>query len=325
MIGKTVLLACSLLSATTIGARAAEKLTFLMSWRAEAENGGYFQAQTRGYYTDCGVDVTVRQGGAGIDTTQLLTAGAVDAALVSQNDGAMRMNVAGFPSRAVMATFQRSPTTLDAHPDSGIEKMEDMRGHPILLSAGNRNTFWPFLKKKYGFADDQLRSFTGQFAPFLADKRAVTQDFVTNGPYVMKHDNGFDVKFFLLADNGYVPYSSIVVVSQKLIDEKPKAVQCLVDGSRKGWIDYMKDPKAGFDEIKKIAPENNDGLMKFGWDTMKNYKLVETDDTAKLGVGAMTDARWKEHFAMLVSNGLYKPDFDYRSAYTLDFLKQSPQ
>lgn len=320
----TILVTGSLLLSAFSAAQANEAMSFIMSWRAEAENGGYYQAMVKGYYARCGIDMTIRQGGAGIDNAQLLTSGAVDAALLSQNDGVMRMNAAGFPARAVFAGFQRLASTLDVHPESGIEKMEDMKGHPIMLSAGNRNTIWPFLKQKYGFGDDQLRSFSGQFAPFLVDKTAVTQDLITNGPFVIKHDAGIEVRPFLLADYGYEPYSSLIVVPQKMIDTKPLLVQCLVDGSRKGWVDYMKDPQPAFAEIQKVADENSPELLRYAFETMKKYHLVETEDTAKLGFGAMTDERWKRHFELLVSNRLFPADFDYKSSYTLQFLARKP-
>jgi NitT/TauT family transport system substrate-binding protein len=303
---------------------AAVPITFQLSWHAQGENGGYYQAQLRGYYAACGIDMTIRQGGAGIDTKQLLTAGAVDAALISQNDGVMRMNQAGFKARAVMAIFQRFPATLDVHPDSGMQQMSDMRGHPIMLAAGNRDTFWPFLKQKYGLVDAQLHNFSGQYAPFLADKTVVVQDLITNGPFVIKREAGIDVKSFFLADYGYDPYSSIVAVSQKLIDEKPQVVECLVDASRKGWEDYLKDPKPAFAEIHRVAPENSPELLNYTFETIKKYHLVETDETAKYGIGVMTDARWKRHFDMLVTNHLFPADFDYKSAYTLQFLKKNP-
>jgi len=307
----------------TTGALANEPLNFLLSWRAQAENGGYYTALLKGYYAACGLDVTIRQGGAGIDPMQLLTGGAVDATLVSQNDGVLRMNEAGFPARAVFAAFQRSPQSFDVHPDSGIASFEDMRGHPIMVAAGGNSTYWPFFKQKYGFSDEQLRTFTGQFAPFLADKKAVTQDLITNGPYVIEQSGGPKVKVFLFADYGYNPYSSVVAVPQKLIDQKPKAVQCLVEGSRKGWTEYLKDPAPAFAEIAKIAPENTPGLLKYAFDTMLKNKLVESDDTAKAGIGIMTDERWKAHAEMLVKIGLFKPETDYTKAYTLEFLKNA--
>ena len=268
---KKVLLASTLLLATVATAQAGEPISFLMSWRAEAENGGYYQAQVKGYYAACGIDMNIRQGGAGIDTAQLLTGGAVDAALVSQNDGVMRMNQAGFHAARRDGRVPAPRPDARCPPRQRNREVGGYQGHPIMLAAGNRNTIWPFLKQKYGLPDDQLRSFTGQFAPFLADKTVVVQDLITNGPFVIKHDAGIDVKFFLLADYGYEPYSSVVAVSQKLIDEKPKVVQCLVDASRKGWVDYLKDPAPAFAEIQKIAPENSPELLSWALDTMKKY------------------------------------------------------
>lgn len=305
-------------------AKAAETMTFQMSWRPQAEQGGYYQALARGFYAACGIEMRIRPGGPGIDSTQLLTGGAVDVALVSQNDGVMRMVEAGFPARAVMAGFQKLPSIFMAHPESGVNSFEDMRGKPIMISQPNRNTFWPFLRRKFGFTDSQLRTYSGQIAVWMADQNAIQQGVITNEPFLIRQQTGADKRYFLLADAGYNPYTSIMAVSQKLIDEKPQAVQCLVDASRKGWEDFFRDPKPAFATIQKENPQNTDELMANSFRVMREMSLVENEDTARLGLGAMTDARWKAHFDMLVENGLFKPDFDYRSAYTLRFLQNKP-
>ena len=46
-----------------------------------------------------------------------------------------------------------------------------MKGHPILLSDASMTAFWLWLKAKYGFTDDQVRSYTFDNAPFIADKQ----------------------------------------------------------------------------------------------------------------------------------------------------------
>jgi NitT/TauT family transport system substrate-binding protein len=57
---------------------AAEKLSYMTTWRAQAEHGGYYQAVAKGFYRGCGVELTIRQGGPGVDGKQLLVAGAID-------------------------------------------------------------------------------------------------------------------------------------------------------------------------------------------------------------------------------------------------------
>ncbi|HZZ23573.1 MAG TPA: ABC transporter substrate-binding protein, partial [Roseiarcus sp.] len=40
----------------------------------------------------------------------------------------------------------------------------------------------------------------------------------------------------------------------------------------------------------------------------------------KLGIGAMTDARWKDFFDKMVKIGMVDSGTDYKKAYTLQFV-----
>lgn len=294
-------------------------LTFQMTWKAQAEHGGYYQAVEKGFYADCGLDITIREGGPGVDGLQLLTSGAVDIAVIGQNDGVMRMNEAGFPAKAVMATFQKMPQILMFHAESGIETPEDLAGRPIMISAANRNTFWPFLRARYGLSDDQLRNHTGQLATWIANPDSVQQAFVSNEPFRFKAETGQDANFFMLSELGYPAYSSLVVVPQAMIDATPEAVQCLVDATRKGWADFIADPAPALAEITRRQPDNSPEQMAFSIDKMVSEAILAEGDMA--GIGMMTEERWTEHFDKLVEFGLFPADFDLSSAYTLEFLK----
>jgi NitT/TauT family transport system substrate-binding protein len=307
-------------AAVSLAAAAQEKLSFNMSWKAQAEHGGYNQALVKGYYRDCGVDMVIRQGGPGIDTAQLLAGGAVNFAIVPYIDAVLQMNQAGFPARAIMGTFQKSAQILMTHPGNGINTLEDMRGKPVMISAAARTTFWPFLRSKYGWSDSQIRTYTGQLATFFADKQVVQQALITSEPHLVKRQTGEMPKTFLLADYGYMTYGSIVVTSQALIDKNPKGVQCMVGAAVRGWNDYLRDPKPAFEAIKKEEPQNSDDLMQYTYQTIKDAHLVQTPETDKAAIGIMTDARWKAHYDMLLANNLIKP-LDYRSAMDLRFVR----
>lgn len=308
------------LSAFTV-AHAQEKVTFLTSWRAQTEHGGFYQALAKGYYKACGVDMTIRQGGPGIDPAQLLTGGAVDFIMASHIDSILHMNAAGFPARAFMTAFQTSPQMLMAHPDSGINSFEDMKGRGVMISQGSRATFWPFLRKKYGWQDTQLRSYSGQLAQWLSDKTLVQQGFVTNEPFLVKQQAGWEPRVFMLSDAGFRTYGSILVGSQPLIDKKPAVVQCVVTASARGWDDFMKnDPKPALEAIKKEAPNNTDALMANSLQMMKEKKLVLNEDTDKWGVGIMTMERFKAHHDLLRDVELLKSDLNLNEILRVDFL-----
>ncbi len=314
----TYFLACAL-AAVANHATAAEKASFQLSWKAEAEHGGYYDALVKGYYSECGVDMTIRQGAPGIDPAQLLAGGAVDFALLPFIDTVLQLNQAGFQARAVLGTFQRTAQIFMTHADDGINSPQDMRGKPIMISVIGRTTFWPFFRDKFGWSDSQLRAYSGQLATFYADKNAIQQAFITNEPYLVKNRTGETPKTFLFADYGYLTYGSMVATSQAMIDHKPKVVACVVQASVKGWKEFLADPKPAFAVIKKEDPENTDGRLTYAYNAIKNYHLVETRETEKAGFGSMTEARWKAHYEMLVAEHLLKP-MDYKSTINMQFL-----
>jgi NitT/TauT family transport system substrate-binding protein len=322
---KRLLAAVSFVAAGTVNATAAEKITFMMSWKAQAEQGGFYNALVKGYYSACGVDITIRQGGPGIDPAQLLAGGAIDFSLAPFIDTVLLLNQAGFPARAVMGTFQRSAQILMTHSGNGINMLEEMRGKPIMIAAISRKTFWPFFRDKYGWSDAQIRAYTGQLATFFADKNSVQQAFITNEPFLVRRQTGDTPKTFLLADYGYLTYGSIVTTSQTLIDKNPKVVECVVQSSVRGWNDYLVDPKSAFEIIQREEPQNTNDLMTYAYQTIKDARLVQTNETEEAGIGTMNDERWKAHYEMLVDKDLIKP-MDYKSAINRNFLpKKAPK
>ncbi len=312
--------------AATLGARdaAAEtKVTFLTSWKAEAEHGGFYEALADGYYKKRGLDVQIRQGGPQINGAQMMVAGAVDMAMLSSSDDLLLAVKNGGQIKAVMSAMQKSTQILLVHPDSGIKSLADMKGRPIMLSASSVNTFFAWMKGKYGFDNSQIRKYTFNIAPFLVDKTAIQQGIVSNEPYVIEKRGGFKPRVFLLADYGYVPYHDLVAVQDSWIKDKPELVQAFVDASIEGWYSYLYgDPAPANVLIKKDNPEMDDETIAYSIEIMKKYGIVDLGDSAKLGIGAMTDARWKAHFDSMAAVGAYPKDLPYKLAYTLQFVNK---
>ena len=296
--------------------RASNQLVLQLSWRAQAEAGGFFEAAEKGYYSACGVNLVIRQGGNGIASDQLLPTGAVDIAMIPTSDGVLRMNQAGFKARAIFASLQHSPLGVDVHAESGITSPAGMRDSAMYISSSSRNTWWEFLKARYGLRDEQLRAYSGQHAPFIADPTGVMQNAVTNGGYVLAKEAGVKVRSFLLSDLGYDQYGGVLTAPQTLIDAHPEVIRCLVTASRHGWEDYLKDPTIGFAAVARIAPENTPDLMAYSYATMKRLKLVENADTQAAGIGAMTEARWQQIFNVGIEAKLFASTLDYHQGYT---------
>ena len=303
------------------GAPPLTKLRLATDWRAEAEHGGFYQALATGEYSRRGLDVQIIQGGPGVNVPQLLASGAADFGIGSNSFIVLNLAAEKAPVTAVMSAFQKDPQVLIAHPDAGIAGIADMKGHPILLADASITAFWVWLKAKYGFTDAQVRKYTFNSAPFLADKRAVQQGYVTSEPYTIEKEAGIKPAVFLLADNGYPGYAAMVLARNALIADRAPVVQAFVDASAAGWKSYLNGDAAPADAlIRKDNPEMTQDTLDQARAKLKRYGIVESGDSATGGIGAMTDARWKTFFDMASEHGIYPKTLDYRSAYTLDFL-----
>jgi NitT/TauT family transport system substrate-binding protein len=225
------------------------------------------------------------------------------------------------PLKAVAAVFQKDPQVLIAHPGTGVETLADLKGHPILLADASVTAFWVWLKAKYGFTDDQVRKYTFNSAPFLADKRAAQQGYVTSEPYTIEKEAGIKPKVFLLADNGYPGYATMILATDSLIAKNPAAVKAFIEATAQGWKDYLYgDPKPADALIKKDNPEITQDVLDQAREKLKSYAIVDGGDAKAGGIGAMTDARWQTFFDMAAGQGVYPKTLDYKSAYTLQFV-----
>jgi NitT/TauT family transport system substrate-binding protein len=300
-----------------------DKVAFGTNWVAEAEHGGFYQALADGTYRQHGLDVTIVPGGPNVNNRILLPIGKIDfflSANTLQGFDAVAQNV---PTIEVAALFQKDPQVLIAHPDQGIEKFEDLKNLTLFISKEGVASYFQWLKADYGFKDSQVKPYTFNPQPFLADTHSAMQGYVTSEPFAIAREAKFKPKVFLLADQGFSAYSTLIETRRQLADEKPDLVQRFVDASIIGWYNYIYGDNATANAlIKKQNPEMSDDLLAYSVAAMKEHGIVDSGDASALGIGAMTDARMKEFFEEMVRAGIAAPTLDYRKAYTLQFVNK---
>jgi NitT/TauT family transport system substrate-binding protein len=300
-------------------ARANDKIVFGLDWKAEAEYGGYYQALATGIYARHGLDVTIREGGPLINHMQLLMAGRLDFNLGGGR--AIEFAQEHLPFMAVAAIFQKDLAVLIAHPGAGNDSFASLNGKQIMIGADTRNGWWRFLAAKYGYSDSQIRPYTFNLAPFLADKDAIQQGYISSEPYLIQQKTGIEPVVLPISDSGYLGYASIITTSDKLVQQNPGLVQRFVDASIEGWYSYLYgDPAPANKLIEQANPDMPADLVAFGRKTMIQRGTVDSGDALKLGIGAMTDARWKAFYDSMVAVGVYKPGTDISKAYTTRFV-----
>jgi NitT/TauT family transport system substrate-binding protein len=301
-------------------AMAADKVTFLTSWYAQAEHGGFYQALAKGIYQKYGLDVTIKMGGPQVNGMQLLASGQADF-LMGYDLQVLKSVEQGLPVTTVAASFQTDPQGMMTHDD--VKDLAGLKnGKTVLVSTSGRTTWWPWLKEKYGLSEAQSRPYTFNLQPFMADPNLAQQAYPSSELF-QAAKAGVKTNFFLFADSGYPPYGTTVVTLDKIVKDKPDLVARFVRASMEGWKSYLADPAAANALIKQDNPNMKDDQLAYALDKLKQYKFVGGGDAASGGIGIMTDARWKKTYDFMVAAGLLKSGTDWHKAYTTQFVKDA--
>jgi NitT/TauT family transport system substrate-binding protein len=308
---------------TQVTAQGLDKVSYQTNWRAQAEHGGFYLAVANGIYKKHGIDAEIRMGGPQQNPSQLLLGGRVDM-IMSNSFEAINYVKENLPFLCIASIFQKDPQVIISHPGVGHDSLDKLKGKPILVGAAGRTSYWPFLKAKFGFTDEQVRPYTFNMAPFLADKQISQQGFLSSEPYAIQQA-GVNPVVHLIADAGFENYNTTINISRKMVDEKKDVVQRFVTASLEGWAEYMKGGPAiaaANEAIKKDNPDMTDDKMAYALKVMNERGIVRSGDALKLGVGAMTDERWKRFYDTMTGAGVFPAGLDVKKAYSLEFINK---
>ena len=313
-------LVTSLLGLCALGTpHAQEKFTYMTNWYAQAEHGGFYQAVATGLYKQHGLDVTIKMGGPQVNIVQLMAAGQADCVMGSSDLQMAHVRAGGVPVVTVAAVFQKDPQVLIAHAD--VTKFEDLKDKTILIASSAHRGYWPWLKARYGFTDAQTRPYTFNIQPFLADKNAAQQGYLTSEPFAIQKA-GVKANTLMFSDHGFPAYATTISCMNQTVKDRSKAVASFVKATMEGWKSYLADPAPGNALIKKDNPKMTDEQLAYSVAKLKELGMVTGGDAARLGIGVMTPERIKASYDFLIESKLVEGGkLKMEDAYTLDFVK----
>ncbi len=304
-------------------AAAQEKVVFGTNWLAQAEHGGFYQAVADGtYLNDCGFEVEILPGGPQVNNRALMLAGRMDFHMGGDLLQAFSAVQEGVPVVNIAAIFQKHPQVIVAHPGEA-ETWEDLKNLTLLIGDNGFQSYYQWMIKAYGFTAEQREPYTFNPAPFLADKRTGMQGYLSSEPYLVLKEGGFEPNVFLIADAGYSSYATTIETMADTIANEPEKVQCFVDGSIKGWYNYLYgDPSAANELIKAANPEMTDDKIAYAIDKMKEWGIVDSGNALELGIGSITDDTVEGFYNLMVESGVVEDGIDWKASYTTQFVNK---
>lgn len=296
-----------------------KRLRFLTSWFAQAEHGGFYQAQATGLYARAGLDVAIDMGGPQVNGMQLLSAGAADI-IMGYDIQVLKAVEQGLPVVTIAACFQKDLQGLMTHAD--VTDLAQLRDHKVLLATPSHATFWPWLQQRYGFRDDQIMPYTYNLQPFLRDPRTAVQAFPSAEPFEASKQ-GARVNFFALSDQGYPPYGATLITTRAFLERRGDAVAAFLRASMLGWRDYLARPAPGNGLIRVANPQMTQDRLDYAVAYLAQHRVLDAGLAPGQGIGSMTAERWQRTRDFLVQGRMLSPGTDWRRAFTTQFTQHA--
>ncbi|MES2962242.1 MAG: ABC transporter substrate-binding protein [Bdellovibrionota bacterium] len=300
-----------LVGATAVAAPTPLKLA--LNWKAEPQFGGFYAAQVGGHFKKHGLDVTVVEGGAGTPVVQMVAAGQMDFGIASA-DEVVISRARGADVVALFAAYQTNPQGIMVHEARGFKTLADVYSSEGTLALQKGLPYAMFLAKKYSKPKAAIVPYTGGVQNFVHDPKFSQQCFVTSEPLTARKA-GAKPKTFLVADQGYNPYTTVLITRTEVLKKNPKLAKALVEAVRAGWREYLDKPAATNEFMGKLNKSMDAATFEESAQAQKS--LIETEETKKSGLGVMTETRWKELGQQMLDLKLIDKAPEAKACFTL--------
>jgi len=286
-----------------------------LDWYPAPEHGGFFQAVTKDFYKDAGLDVTISSGGPGAFALQKVSTGLADFAIGAEADVLLSIKQ-GLPLVIICAYMQHDPQAIMVHDESSVHSFKDLDGKSVMGVPGAN---WiSYLQFHYGIKFTTVPTDFG-LARFFSDKDFIQQVFISNEPFNAEL-HGAKNRALLISDSGFDPYR-VVYTSRKFAREHPELVKAFVAATLKGWTDFLHgDASAALAKIMAEDPIQTPAVMSYSMGAMKTYKLVEGDPAKGERLGLMTTERFKSLEQALVDIRVLDAPMPVSDFASFDFL-----
>ena len=293
------------------GAEAADKLTLQLKWVTQAQFGGYYVAQDKGFFKEAGLEVTIKPGGPDIAPPQIIAGGGADV-IVEWMPAALASREKGVPLVNIAQVFKRSGMMLTCRKDTGIKSpATDFKGRTLgVWFYGNEYPFLSWMSQlkipTSGGKDGVTVLKQGFNVDPLLQKQADCISTMTYNEYGQVLDAGLkpdDLVVFSYEDQGVATAEDGLYVLEKSLADpamKEKLARFL-KAAMKGWDYAVKNP----DEAAMIVLDND----TTGAQTEKHQKRM-MGEIAKLigkggskGIGFLDPADYERTVKILLSGG----------------------
>ncbi|MEW8624594.1 MAG: EAL domain-containing protein [Candidatus Thiodiazotropha sp.] len=266
-----------------------QSVVLQLKWKHQFQFAGYYAAKAKGYYSEVGLDVEIREH-QGRAPVEVMLGGEADFAVSGAN--ALIKRASGYPVVALAAIYQHSPYALLVRGDSDIHRVSDLFGRRVMIGGGTQDAALHAMLKRGGIgSEDYLRLSSSYDAnSLISGQTDAFNAYMTDQGYLLGQA-GVVPRYIMPKDYGIDFYGDVLVTTEQLISDKPDQVENFRKATLKGWAYAL----AHRDEIVDLI------LQKYNTQGMSRAHLIYEADVSNeliqplfVEIGYMHPERWKQ-------------------------------
>ncbi|WP_345985705.1 ABC transporter substrate-binding protein [Sulfurimonas sp. HSL-1656] len=254
-----------------------DKVLLQLQWLPQFQFAGYFVAKEKGFYSEADLDVEIRPMTAEMDVEREVLSGR--AQFGTGRTSLLVKYDRGEPLVAMAAIFQSSPMVLLAREDSGIRKIEDLRGKRVMMTSDVQTAASvQAMLRNAGMQEMELNLIPHTFDPLSLERNETDAmaAYSSNEPFVLSNRG---VKTFAIDPKvaGFDFYNDILFTSQSELQQHPERVKRFYEASLKGWryaFEHIDETARLLFEKYNVQHKSLEAL-RFEGKTLKSFALKE--------------------------------------------------
>src|SRR5258705_1395651 len=298
---RRLIVGASLALAPSHPAAAFDQVSMQLKWKHQFQFAGYYQALEQGFYRNAGLDVTIREGGPGIDAAETVASGKADFGVCSA--GVLRDWGAGRRLVVLAAIFQRSAAVILVARRADISSVADLRGRTLMDTPGSDEIAAMLKREGIDYQALPRVAHEGTQRDLLAGRADAMIAYSTNEPFVLEQ-LGAAYRTFSPAASGIDFYGDNLCTSEAEVESHADRVAAFRAASVKGWAYALAHKEATVDLILRgySAKKSREALL---FEAEQTEILVGRDPAR---IGEQDPARWRSIAATYRQLGLLTDD-----------------
>src|SRR5450631_980920 len=292
-----LIMAASLVLLALHPAAALDQVSLQLKWKHQFQFAGYYAALEQGFYRDAGLDVTIREGGPGIDVAETVASGKADFGVC--NAGILREWTMGRRLVVLAAIFQHSPAIILVPRRADISNVSELRGRSLMDSPGSDELAAMLKHEGVDYSALPRIAHRGDPRDLLAGKADAMVAYSTNEPFVLER-LGAAYRIFSPSTYGIDFYGDNLCTSEAEVQGHPDRLAAFRAASLKGWAYALAHKSETVDLI----------LRSYSQAKSREALLFEAEHTETLVgrdpdlIGEQDPERWRRIAATYRSLGL---------------------